>query len=325
VNPSAELVGRNLRVEYQDSTPLGFRRRIPALRDVSISIREGEIVGVVGESGSGKSTLARALMCLVPLKEGEVILNGIPFSALTERKRRPLRPQIQMIFQDPYGSLNPRMRVGEILKEGLKAHRRGTPGEQEELVGFYLERVGLKRDDARKYPHEFSGGQRQRIGIARALILKPRFLIADEPTSSLDVSVEAQILNLLLELRESEGFGMIFISHDLKKIVGNLADRIVVMYAGTIVEEGTPRDLVQSPAHPYTAMLLKLVPRFSPERRELRVPIPGEPPSPAHLPPGCPFHPRCPYAQPPCKTTPPPLTPLPSSPSHRVACHFPLS
>jgi oligopeptide/dipeptide ABC transporter ATP-binding protein len=264
-------------------------------------------------------------MCLVPLKEGEVILNGIPFSALTERKRRPLRPQIQMIFQDPYGSLNPRMRVGEILKEGLKAHRRGTPGEQEELVRFYLERVGLKRDDARKYPHEFSGGQRQRIGIARALILKPRFLIADEPTSSLDVSVEAQILNLLLELRESEGFGMIFISHDLKKIVGNLADRIVVMYAGTIVEVGSPRDLVQSPAHPYTAMLLKLVPRFSPERRELRVPIPGEPPSPAHLPPGCPFHPRCPYAQPPCKTTPPSLTPLPSSSSHRVACHFPLS
>jgi oligopeptide/dipeptide ABC transporter ATP-binding protein len=292
---------------------------------VTLSLREGEIVGVVGESGSGKSTLARALLCLLPLKAGEVILNGIPFSALSERKRRPLRPEIQMIFQDPYGSLNPRMRVGEILKEGLKAHKRGTPKEQEELIGFYLERVGLKNSDARRYPHEFSGGQRQRIGIARALILRPRFLIADEPTSSLDVSVEAQILNLLLELRESEGFGLIFISHDLKKIVSHLADRILVMYAGMIVEEGTPRDLLNHPAHPYTAMLLHLVPRFSPKKRELRVPIPGEPPSPAHLPPGCAFHPRCPYAKELCMTRSPSLVPLPVSSTHRVACHFPLA
>lgn len=320
------LRGKNLVVEFTRSNPLGFlRKKVRALRGVDLYLNQGEIVGVVGESGSGKSTLARALLCLVPLVQGEVELMGMPFSMLPERKRRPLRPYLQMIFQDPYGSLNPRMRVGEILLEPLRAHHIGTPGEQRERVEFYLQRVGLDGRDSHKYPHEFSGGQRQRIGIARALILNPRWLVADEPTSSLDVSVEAQILNLLLELHRSEGFGLLFISHDLKKVVSRLADRIAVMYAGQIVEEAQAQELLRHPAHPYTRMLLDLMPRLSISRPQLRTPIPGEPPSLLRLPSGCSFHPRCPFAQEICRSVSPHLSPSSGGHNHRVACHFPLS
>jgi oligopeptide/dipeptide ABC transporter ATP-binding protein len=292
---------------------------VHAVSDVSLTIRAGDTLGLVGESGCGKSTLGRLLLRLIEPSGGDVLFEGRSLLGLRGGALRRLRPSMQIVFQDPYGSLDPRMRVTQIVGEGLAIHRVGTRAERRAHVRELLELVGLPPEVGDRYPHEFSGGQRQRIGIARALALAPRFVVADEAVSALDVSIQAQILNLLQDLQRRLSLTLLFISHDLR-VVEHLADRVAIMYLGRIVEEG-PRDAVYGHArHPYTRALLSAVPVPDPARpRAARERPLGEPPSPVSPPSGCAFHPRCPHATQQCRVERPPLAV--GSTTHAVACH----
>jgi len=282
------------------------RAFVHAVTGVDVTLVPGETLALVGESGCGKSTLGRLLLRLIEPTSGDVRFEGRSLGGLRGRELRALRRSMQIVFQDPYGSLNPRMRVEAIVGEGLLIHRIGTRAERRAKVRELLDLVGLPPEAATRYPHEFSGGQRQRIGIARALALGPKFVVADEAVSALDVSIQAQILNLLQDLQRRLSLTLLFISHDLR-VVEHIADRVAIMYLGRIVEEG-PREVVYGAArHPYTRALLSAVPVPDPTRTPARQLLSGEPPSPVSPPPGCAFHPRCPHAEARCRAEIPPL------------------
>lgn len=296
--------------------------RVHAVTEVSLAIARGETVGLVGESGCGKSTLGRTVLRLLSVTSGRIVFDGTELTHLDEAQLRPLRRRIQMIFQDPYASLNPRMSVGATIGEPLEIHRlAATNAERRDRIAELLTRVGLPADAATRYPHEFSGGQRQRIGIARALAVRPDFIVCDEPISALDVSIQAQIVNLLQDLQASDDLTYLFISHDLK-IVQHICDRVAVMYLGRIVELAPAAELYGTPRHPYTRALLSAVPVLDPSAasRKQRVILTGDVPSPIDPPKGCAFHPRCPVPDKPkeCFTVIPPLRLLGGA---QVACH----
>ena len=297
---------------------------IRAVDGVSFTLRKGETLGLVGESGCGKSTLGRALNRLEEPTEGTVLFEGKDLAHASGKELFRLRRDIQMIFQDPYSSLNPRMTIGEIVREPLLVHRVGTKAEQVEKVRDLLEVVGLPGDTLGRYPHEFSGGQRQRVGLARALTLEPKLVIADEPVSSLDVSVQSQVLNLMVRLQRERNLTYVFISHDLS-VVEYISDTIAIMYLGRIVEVGPVQTIFERAAHPYTRALIEAIPVPDPRRRQEAEPLEGEAPSPVSPPPGCPFHPRCPFAVPACSEALPALEAVGASEEesgreHLVAC-----
>jgi peptide/nickel transport system ATP-binding protein len=295
---------------------------IKAVDDVSLTIQRGETVGLVGESGCGKSTLGRAILRLYEPDAGRIVFDGKDITHLGESELRPLRRRMQMVFQDPFASLNPRHSVGRIVGEPLKAHGIASRSRATQIVRDLLQRVGLPSDAIGRYPHEFSGGQRQRIGVARVLGLNPDLIVADEPVSALDVSIQAQIINLLAELQSEFALTYLFIAHDLA-VVRHISDRIAVMYLGKIVETSPADDLYASPLHPYTISLLSAVPIPDPavERQRETILLAGDLPSPANPPSGCRFHTRCPYVQPTrCRDEEPALRPL--FQSHTVACHW---
>jgi len=274
--------------------------RVHAVDDVSFVVREGETLGLVGESGCGKSTLGRTIVRLLEPTDGQIIFQGTPIEGFGTRRMRPLRREMQMVFQDPYASLNPRKRVGTIVSDPMRIHNLGNRAEQKRRVGEILETVGLSPEHYNRFPHEFSGGQRQRISIARALSSEPQFLACDEPTSALDVSVQAQILNLMKELQERLGLTYLFISHNLA-VVSQVATRVGVMYMGRLVEMTDASTLFSHPRHPYTRMLLDAIPDLEMSGRP-RTPVAGEVANPLDPPPGCAFHPRCPYANARCRS-----------------------
>jgi peptide/nickel transport system ATP-binding protein len=292
---------------------------VRAVDDVSFDIREGETLGLVGESGSGKSTIGRMLIRLLDPTAGEILMQGRDIARLSQRRMRPLRARMQIIFQDPYASLNPRMRIRQMLGEALDTHglAKGKAARAERIAEL-LDLVGLRPEYADRYPHEFSGGQRQRLGIARALAVEPSFIVADEPLSALDVSIQAQVVNLLGDLKERLGLTMLFISHDLD-VVEFLCDRVIVLYLGRIMEIAPTEILYQQPWHPYTQALLAASPIPDPARRiDDRPPLAGDIPSPTHPPSGCVFRTRCPHAQAACGEFIPPLTEIAAG--HWKAC-----
>jgi oligopeptide/dipeptide ABC transporter ATP-binding protein len=300
---------------------LGTRREtVQALNGVSFDVARRETLGLVGESGCGKTTLGRTILRLVERTSGTVRFDGADVFALAPEPLRRLRRRMQIIFQDPYASLNPRMSIGRAVKEGIEVHHLAAGIEAERRVTALLEEVGLSADAAQRYPHEFSGGQRQRAGIARALAVEPEFIVCDEPVSALDVSVQAQVLNLLADLQARHGLSYLFISHDLA-VIRHIAPRVAVMYLGRIVEEGPSGPIYARALHPYTQALLSAVPVPDPGTRRRRIVLAGEPPSAVHPPAGCPFHPRCahPGKDETCRTTRPELRELETG--HRVACH----
>jgi oligopeptide/dipeptide ABC transporter ATP-binding protein len=293
---------------------------LKAVDGVSLTLFAGETLGLVGESGCGKSTLGRLVLALLPPTCGSIVFDGEDLARVSHKRLKELRRQIQIIFQDPYSSLNPRMTVGQILEEPFVIHNLGTRSERRAWVEELLAEVGMGSEVLDRYPHEFSGGQRQRLGIARALALKPRLIVADEPVSALDVSIQAQILNLLAELQARHGLTYLFISHDLS-VISQISNRVAVMYVGRLMELATRKVLARARLHPYTEALLAAVPRPTAERSFKPPALKGEPPSPVHVPSGCPFHPRCPEAQfPLCQDTVPEFRETASD--HWVACHF---
>ena len=303
----ANLLGARLREET-----------VHAVDKVDLAVREGEVVGLVGESGCGKSTLGRIVAGILEPSEGEAFYRGRELSKLAGAEAKAAALAVQMIFQDPFASLNPRLRVKDIIGEAPLYHRLVERAGLERYVDDVMRRVGLDAAYRRRYPHQFSGGQRQRIGIARALAVKPEFIVCDEAVAALDVSIQAQILNLFMKLREELNLTYLFISHDLG-VVRHLADRVVIMYLGRVVEEGPSEELFAKPNHPYTVALLAEIPRLESRRRQF-VPVKGEIPSPLHPPTGCHFHPRCPHAMERCMREAPALKEI--APGRRAACHL---
>lgn len=320
--PSSEVLlsVEDLKTHFDVSSRTGGSGKVRAVDGVSLTLRRGEALGLVGESGSGKSTVARSIMRLDRPTAGRIIFDGIDLSTLSNAQLRPLRSRFQMVFQDPYASLNPRMRVGDIVAEPILLHAGVTNTEAMRRAAELLERVGLPGDAARRFPHEFSGGQRQRVGVARALAVNPELIVADEPVSALDVSIQAQLLNLLKDLQRDFGLTYLFISHDLS-VVRYVCDRIAIMYLGRVVEEGDNESIFGNPRHPYTKALLSAIPVADPavaRDREIIV-LSEDFPSPMHPPSGCRFHTRCPIAAPQCSATEP--LPVTFGGEHWAACH----
>ena len=313
---------RDLRTYFPIRSPLLSRHLgdVRAVDGVTLDVEDGETLGLVGESGCGKSTLGRSILRLIEPTSGSIAFEGRNILALGYAEMRDMRRRMQIIFQDPYASLNPRMRVGEIIGEGLRIHQLASGPERHDVVMRILERVGLREDHYDRYPHEFSGGQRQRIGIARALVFQPRMIIADEPVSALDVSIQAQILNLLDELQSEFKLTYIFISHDLR-VVEHVSHRVAIMYLGKIVEVGGSEAIYADARHPYTKALLSAVPMPDPHAKNKRdrVLLQGDVPSPANPPAGCSFHPRCPFAEKICAEAEPPLEE--DRDGRLIACH----
>ncbi len=290
-----------------------------AVDDVNFTLAKGETLGLVGESGCGKSTTGRAILRLIEPTDGEVYFEGQDITKLDKGAMRSLRREMQIIFQDPYASLNPRMTVGSIIGEPLEIHKIARGAEKEERVASLLQKVGLRAEDMRKYPHEFSGGQRQRIGIARALALNPKLIVCDEPVSALDVSIQAQVINLLEDLQAELGLSYLFIAHNLN-VVEHISNRVAVMYLGQIVELATDEDLYNNPQHPYTEALLSAVPIPDPTIKKKRIILEGDVPSPINPPTGCHFHTRCMYKEKICEEVEPEFKDI--GRGHWVACHF---
>ena len=319
--PEAVLTVENLKKYFP--VQKGVLRRtigtVFAVDGVSFSIAKGETLGLVGESGCGKSTVGRAVLRLIEPTAGSIKLAGKDITRLPRRELRPFRKEMQIIFQDPFSSLDPRMSAGEIVAEPLRVHSAGARKERRERVAELFQRVGLRPAQMANYPHQFSGGQRQRIGIARALALSPKLIIADEPVSSLDVSIQAQVLNLMLELQRELGLSYLFISHNLA-VIEHVSDRVAVMYLGRLVEYAGKEALFCQPLHPYTELLLAAVPVPDPAVKRARRIFEGDVPSAINPPAGCHFHPRCPYAFERCRMESPPLREV--APRHWVACHL---
>lgn len=298
--------------------------QVHAVDDISFSISPGETLGLVGESGCGKSTVAKTLLRLHPATSGEVMFAGQNVLAMDSKALRALRRDMQIIFQDPFESLNSRHTIGEILEEPLLIHQFGDRNQRQQKVAELLKRVGLSEDAAQRYPHEFSGGQRQRIGIARAIALEPKFIVCDEAVSALDVSIQSQILNLLLELQREMNIALLFIAHDLA-VVKHISDRVAVMYLGQIVETASADSIYADAKHPYTKALIDAIPVPNPNHKKQRTLLTGDVPSPISPPSGCRFHTRCPKVQPKCRSVAPSLDaigPKPEDQTHQVACHF---
>ncbi|MAW33018.1 MAG: peptide ABC transporter substrate-binding protein [Proteobacteria bacterium] len=318
------LTVRNLVVEYfSNQRPLsGEKLKVRAVNDISFGLKRGETLGIVGESGCGKTSTALAILKMIDSTSGEILFDQISISSLNKRKFRPLRQKLQMIYQDPFGALNPRMAVRDIVGEPLKAHKKvRNRKDYDSKIDETLEIVGLSREMGKRYPHEFSGGQRQRIGIARAIILKPDLIVCDEPVSALDVSIQAQIINLLEQLQQDFNIAYLFIAHDLA-VVQHISHKVIVMYLGKIVEMASREELYESPKHPYTQALLSAIPIPSPDleaTREIKM-LEGEIPSPLNPPSGCSFHNRCPLSKPECTKNSPKTTKITNS--HSVACHL---
>lgn len=317
---------RNLKKYFPIRT--GFFQRITgnvkAVDGVSFSVQENDVLGIVGESGCGKTTLGRTILRLYDPSEGEILYRASDGSVtdiapLPNRETKPFRREMRMIFQDPFSSLNPRFPVKDIIAEPLIIQRECKGQELEDRVAALMRRVGLDPDYMRRYPHEFSGGQRQRIGLARTLCLNPRLIVGDEPVSALDVSIQAQVLNLIVELKEEFGLTLLFIAHDLS-VVEHISDRIMVMYVGKCVEIAPTSEVLGNPLHPYTEALISAVPPADPDIRSKRILLQGDVPSPADPPSGCVFHPRCRYAKPVCSQETPELREV--QPGHFAACHF---
>jgi oligopeptide/dipeptide ABC transporter ATP-binding protein len=323
------LVVEGLEKHFPVTQGLVFQRQVGAVKavdGVSFTVNTGETLGVVGESGCGKSTMARCVARLLEPTGGKIIFDGQDITKLDRSDMRPIRREMMMVFQDPYASLNPRKRVGSIVGEPLEVHGVGTDAERKRRIQELLEIVGLNSEHYNRFPHEFSGGQRQRIGIARALAINPKLIICDEPVSALDVSVQAQILNLLKDLQKDFGLTYIFIAHDLN-VVRHVSERVMVMYLGKAVEIGSRDQLYREPKHPYSGALLSAVPIADPELGRSRKPIvlQGDVPSPLNPPKACPFHPRCPrFVEGKCDVDTPLLEPIGADPTHLSACHFPL-
>jgi oligopeptide/dipeptide ABC transporter ATP-binding protein len=321
-HPVVSMQHLSKRFDVKVQTDKGLRRKeLLAVTDVSLEIAKQETLALVGESGCGKTTLGRVLALFYRPTEGSLSLSGTDVAGLNRKALKPLRKNVQMIFQDPVSSLNPRHTVEAILTEPMKVFSLYDSRQRAERALKLLDDVGLARADLKKYPHEFSGGQRQRISIARALVLNPPFIVADEPVSALDVSVQSQILNLMMDLRDEYQLTYLFISHDLA-VVNHLADRIAVMYLGKIVEVADKNSLFANPVHPYTRALLNSAPSITPNKAKIGKILQGDPPSPLAPPTGCTFHPRCEFANASCASESPILTSLASDSTHQVSCHL---
>jgi peptide/nickel transport system ATP-binding protein len=328
VSPAVPLLeAEHLKMHFPIKQGLLIDRQIGqvhAVDDVTFTLHEGETLGLVGESGCGKTTLARTVMRLVEPTGGALRFRGTDVSHVSRRQLTPLRREMQMVFQDPYASLNPRKRIGQIVGTPLRLHSHAKREEVDRRVRELLERVGLAPEHVNRFPHEFSGGQRQRIGVARALAVDPKLIVLDEPVSALDVSIQAQIINLLDDLQDDLGLAYLFVAHDLS-VVRHVSDRIAVMYLGKLMELSPAEELYTKPIHPYTSALLQAIPIPDPRlnRGRRRTVVAGEPPNPINPPPGCVFHPRCPRATDVCRTVEPPLAAYPGG--HLAACHHPLN